>query len=168
MSARARLRRLEAYTAAWIRSAPGTYTYLFALLVTSWSLRGADPHLADALIRSQSTNLDNLTDRPLQVLVASAFWTSGSALPWMLLVRFTLVMAPVERRLGTRRTLVVFAAGHVLATLLVGAGIEIGLQHHLLDLSLARASDVGVSYGYFAVAGAFTWLLVPRWLRLVW
>src|ERR1700709_1741400 len=138
MSARARLRRLEAYTAAWIRSAPGTYTYLFALLVTSWSLRGADPHLADALIRSESTNLDNLTDRPLQVLVASAFWTSGSAIPWQLLLRFTLVMAPVERRLGTRRTLPVFATGHVLATLLVAGGLSYGVQHRLVSVSLAH------------------------------
>ena len=77
-----RARRLDPFR-------PGTYTYLFALLVTSWSLRGVDPRLADALIRSQSTNLDNLTDRPLQVLVASAFWTSGTAIPWQLLLRFT-------------------------------------------------------------------------------
>ncbi|HSP39096.1 MAG TPA: rhomboid-like protein [Frankiaceae bacterium] len=154
--------------AAWLRSAPATYGYLCILVVTSWSLRGVSPHTADELIRAQSTNLDNLADRPLQVLVASAFWTSGSTLPWQLLIRFTLVMAPVERRLGTRRTVAVFAAGHVLATLLVGAGIDVGLRHHLLDLDLAHASDVGVSYGFYAVAGALTWLLVPRRWCVVW
>ncbi|MDQ1632316.1 MAG: hypothetical protein QOJ32_2393 [Frankiaceae bacterium] len=163
----AQLKRIQERTASWVRSAPGTYTYLFALAVTSWSLRGVDPHLADALIRSQSTNLDNLTDRPLQVLVASAFWTSGPDIPLRLLVRFTLVMAPVERRLGTRRTLAVFAAGHVFATLLVAAGLSYGVQHRLISVSVAHASDVGVSYGFVAVAGAMTWLLATRW-RLLW
>jgi hypothetical protein len=167
-SAVLRVRQTEAGVAAWVRSAPGTYTYLFALLVTSWSLRGVDPRLADALIRSQSTNLDNLTDRPLQVLIASAFWTTGTAIPWQLLLRFTIIMAPVERRLGTRRTIGVFASGHVLATLLVAAGIEIGVQRGLLDLRLAHASDVGVSYGLYAIAGAMTWLLAPGRRRVLW
>ncbi len=160
--------RAEHAVSLWVRSAPGTYTYLCALAVTSWSLHGVNPHLADELIRSQSTNLDNLTDRPLQVLIASAFWTTGSAIPWQLLLRFTLVMAPVERRLGTRRTIAVFAAGHVIATVLVVAGVDIGMRYDLLDLSLAHASDVGVSYGLFAVAGALTWLLVPGRWRIVW
>jgi hypothetical protein len=164
----AQLRRGEARIAAWVRSAPWTYTYLFVIVVTSWSLRGADPRLADALIRFQSTNLDNLTDRPVQVLIASAFWTSGSAFPWQLLLRFTLIMAPVERRLGTRRTITIFTAGHVLATLLVAAGLNYGVRHGLLDLDLAHASDVGVSYGLFAVAGALTWLLVPVLWRPIW
>jgi hypothetical protein len=162
------VRHAETVVAAWMRSAPGTYTYLSIILVTSWSLRGADPRLADRLIQSQSTNLHNLQIRPLQVLVASAFWTSGSAIPWQLLLRFTVIMAPVERRLGTRRTVTVFAAGHVIATLLVVAGIDIGIQHGLLDFKLAHVSDVGVSYGLYAVAGGLTWLLVPHRWRAVW
>jgi hypothetical protein len=162
------LRVIQASVADWVRSAPGTYTYLFAITVTSWSLGGVHPHLADVLIRSQSTNLDNLADRPLQVLVASAFWTSGTVLPWQLLVRFTLILAPVERRLGTRRAGLVFAAGHVLATLVVAAGLQFGVRHGWLDVALAHASDVGVSYGLVAVAGAMTWLIAPARWRAAW
>lgn len=163
-----RLRRAQAVTADWVRSAPGTYTYLFAITVTSWSLRGVSPRLADTLIRAQSTNLDNLTDRPLQVLIASAFWTSGAVLPWQLVLRFTFILAPVERRLGTLRTVLVFGAGHVGATLLVAAGLQYGVSHRLLDHGLVHASDVGVSYGLVAVAGALTWLIVPARWRIVW
>jgi hypothetical protein len=163
-----RLRTWESAAADWIRSAPGTYTYLFVLLVTSWSLRGVDPRLADQLIRAESTNFDNLTDRPFQVLIGSAFWTTGSAIPWLLLLRFTVVLAPVERRLGTRRWLYVFIAGHVGATVVTVASIGVGLRHGFVDLGLAHASDVGVSYGFYAVAGAMTWLLEPvRW-RIPW
>jgi hypothetical protein len=104
----------------------------------------------------------------VQVLIASAFWTSGSVVPWQLLLRFSLVMAPLERRLGTRRTISIFAAGHVLATVLVVAGIDYGVRNGMLDLQLAHVSDVGVSYGLFAVAGALTWLLVPAWWRAIW
>lgn len=163
-----RLRSAQSVTADWVRSAPGTYTYLFAITVTSWSLRGVDPRLADTLIRAQSTNLDNLTDRPLQVLIASAFWTTGAVLPWQLVLRFTFILAPVERRLGTLRTVLVFAAGHVGATLLVAAGLQYGVSHRLLNHGLAHASDVGVSYGLVAVAGALTWLIVPARWRVVW
>jgi hypothetical protein len=160
--------RLEEVVAAWVRSAPGTYAYLFTVMVTSWSLRGVSPHLADVLIRSESTNLHNLARRPLQVLVASAFWTSGSFFPWQLLWRFTLILAPVERRLGTRRTFVVFAAGHVLATLLVAVGLNYGVRHGLLDVALVRTSDVGVSYGLVAVAGALVWLIPSSRWRVAW
>src|SRR4051794_14208477 len=153
---------------AWVRSAPGTYIYLFVLLVTSWSLRGIDPHLTERVIRAESTNVDNLADRPLQVLVASAFWRTGSDLPWALLLLFTSVMAPVERRLGTARWLLVAATGHIGATLLTAAGIGFGLRHGMLDLQLAHVSDVGVSYALYTVAGSLTWLLVPRRWRLAW
>ena len=159
-----RLRCWGVATGTWVRSAPGTYVYLFVLLVTSWSLRGIDPHLTERVIRAESTNLDNLADRPLQVLFASAFWRTGSDLPWASLLLFTTVMAPVERRLGTLRWCLVAAAGHVGATLLTAAGIGFGLRHGLLDLDLAHVSDVGVSYALYTVAGAMTWLLVPpRW-----
>ncbi len=163
-----RLRFWGNATGAWVRSAPGTYIYLFVLLVTSWSLRGIDPHLTERVIRAESTNVDNLADRPLQVLVASAFWRTGADVPWALLLLFTTLMAPVERRLGTRRWVLVAAAGHIGATLLTAAGIGFGLRHGLLDLELAHVSDVGVSYALYTTAAAMTWLLVPRRWRFAW
>jgi hypothetical protein len=53
-------------------------------------------------------------------------------------VLFLVVVAPVERRLGSPRMLGAFAAGHV------------------------GARDVGVSYGFFGVAGLAGYLLAPR------
>ena len=52
--------------------------------------------------------------------------------------------------------------------MLVAAGLDYEVRHGLVDLTLAHASDVGVSYGLVAVAGALTWLLVPRRWRPVW
>jgi hypothetical protein len=161
------LRRAAEQVEDYVRSAPGTFTYFFALVVTTSSLRGLAPEVATGLVRFQSTNLDNLSDRPIQVLVLSAFWTTGSGAIG-LLVRFALVLAPVERRLGTRRWLLVFATAHVLATLLTVAGISFGIRHGMSDPGLAEAVDVGVSYGMYGVAGALTWLLPSSRMRLAW
>lgn len=155
------------WVAEFVRSAPGTFIYFFALLVTSWSLQGLNPRLADQLVQFQSTNLDNLTDRPVQVLVLSAFWTTGGGAAWLLL-RFAFVMAPVERRLGTRRWLVIFASAHVLATLVTVTGISLGIGRGAADPGLLDVIDVGVSYGLYGVVGALTWLLASSRLRIAW
>jgi hypothetical protein len=161
------LLRSGTWIADSVRTAPGTFVYFFALFVTSWSLRGLNPALADRLVQFQSTNLDNLTDRPVQVLVLSAFWTTGGGAAWLLL-RFALVLAPVERRLGTRRWLLVFATAHVLATLVTVTGISLGIGRGVTDPGLASVIDVGVSYGLYGVAGTLTWLLTTSRLRIVW
>lgn len=159
--------RSTAWAVEFVRSAPGTFVYLFALLVTTWSLRGLDPALTDRLVQFQSTNLDNLTNRPLQVLMLSAFWTTGGGTAWLLL-RFALVLAPVERRLGTRRWLTIFASAHVLATLVTITGISLGIGRGATDPGVASVIDVGVSYGLYGVAGALTWLLPSSWWRIAW
>jgi hypothetical protein len=163
-----RLGRWSAEASAWIRSAPVTYIYLLVLLVTSSSLQLLDPALAHGLLRAESTNYDNLTDHPVQVLILSAFWTTGSWLPWTLVLLFTVFSAPAERRLGPWRWLLVFVAGHVGATLLTVAGIAVGLRHDLVDPALASTADVGVSYGLYALVGATTWLVTPGKWRAVW
>jgi hypothetical protein len=48
----------------------------------------------------------------------------------------------------------VFVYGHVVATLLVFAGLVTGLRLHRLCESLAGAADVGPSYGGVTVLGA--------------
>jgi hypothetical protein len=163
----AALRRAGERIDEHVRTAPGTYTYFFALLVTTFSVRGLAPEVADRLVRFQSTNLDNLSDRPVQVLLLSAFWTTGAG-AFGLLVRFALVLAPVERRLGTRRWLLVFATAHVAATLLTVAGISFAIGHGMTDPGLAEVVDVGVSYGLYGVAGTLTWLLTTSRARVVW
>jgi hypothetical protein len=74
------------------------------------------------------------------------------------------VVAPIERWLGTLRTIGVFAAGHILSTLIVA----VVLQHDLVALAgndaSRRSIDVGVSYGFFCLAAMFTYRLRGRWI----
>lgn len=151
--------------AAWVRSAPATYGYLAILVVTSWVLASASGRLGDRLLLEQSTNLHQLARDPVRVLISSAFWLSGSGglLVWAALL--TLVLAPVERRLGSWRLGLVFAIGHTGATLLTAAGLWTVLRFDAIERSVVNARDVGASYGLLAVAAALTYCLAPR-LRL--
>lgn len=149
---RERGRLLAHEISAYIRSAPLTYIYLFVLLITTWALRTASASVGKRLLLEQSTNLHDLGRDPVRVIVASAFWLSGSAqlVLWVLL--FSLVMAPVERWIGSVRMGLVFALGHVGATLITAAGLWLAVDLELLTRHVTHAVDVGVSYGFFAVA----------------
>jgi hypothetical protein len=107
----------------FVRSAPATYTYLAILFVTTWVLASASVRLADRLLLAESTNLHHLARDPLRVLIGSAFWLSGTRDLAIAACVFTVVLAPLERRIGAWRTAGVFAIGHVGATLLTAAGL---------------------------------------------
>jgi hypothetical protein len=139
----------------YLAGAPATLVYLFTLLVTWWTLQGTDPGLTHHLIVSASTNLHNMRTDPLQVLVTSAFWTDTTGFPWLMITGFLIFMVAAERRLGTRRWIATFAVGHVGATVVTVIGIAYALDHNMLALNIAHASDVGASYGFYAVAAAF-------------
>ncbi len=83
----------------------------------------------------------------------------------MWVVLFALVLAPAERWLGTVRWLVVFVTGHVGATLATAAGLWLAIRWRLAPTSLSDVIDVGVSYGFAALAAVFTYRLPPpgRW-----
>lgn len=148
---------------SYLAGAPGTLIYLFTLSVTWWTLRGADPKLSHHLITSASTNLHNLARNPVQVLIISAFWESGSQFPWQLILGFLLIMVAVERWVGTRAWLITFAAGHIGATLITAVGLAYAVRHGLLPAKIAGTSDVGTSYGFYAVAALLTYRFTPRW-----
>ena len=123
-------------------------------------------HPGRALLFEHSTNLTHLANDPVSVLVTSAAWlTRRELLAWLVL--FPLVLAPAERWLGTLRTIVVFAIGHVGATLVTAAGIAYGIDHGLLPDHLRNVVDVGSSYGFLCVAALFTYRLPGRW-RWLW
>ena len=143
----------------YVRSAPATYAYLTILFFTSWILVGLSDRLADRLLLAQSTNLHHLGNDPVRVLVGSAFWAPGRYDLVLSAVLFTIVLAPVERRIGSKRTIGLFAIGHVGATLLTAAGLWIALRFDAVERSVVNARDVGTSYGFFAVAAAMTVLL---------
>jgi hypothetical protein len=151
-------RRIDGY----IRSAPFTYVFLFVLLITTWVYQTSRPSIARSLLLEQSTNLHQLGHDPLRVLAASAFWLSGSweLLVWLIL--FSLVLAPVERWIGSDRTAFVFALGHAGATLLTAAGLWLAIRYGVVGTYATHAIDVGASYGFFAVAAVLVFHLSGR------
>lgn len=151
---------------AYMRTSPATFTYLAILTVTTWVLVGASPKVVTALLEDQSTNLHHLARDPVRVLIRSAFWLSNyELLLWAAL--FLVVLAPAERWLGTSRWLIAFASGHVGATLLTSLGIWMAIRAGAAPGRLENVVDVGVSYGFAAVAALFTYRITPRW-RPVW
>lgn len=146
--------------------APAACAYAFTLFVTWWTLRGISDIAGHRLILSASTNLHNMRHDPVQVLVASAFWTEGG-FPWTIVLGFLTVMAWAERWLGTVRWVLIFALGHVGATLITVTGTAYAVDHRLLPLKVAVVSDVGASYGFSAVLAALAYHLSGT-ARLVW
>ena len=106
-----------------------------------------------ALVQAASTNVVNLAHGRLGTLLLSAFVLEGrSCLPALLALGVVLGIA--ELAWGGMVLAGVFLYGHVVATLLVFAGLVAGLSLHRLCQDLAGAADVGPSYGAVAVAGA--------------
>jgi membrane associated rhomboid family serine protease len=143
-------------------ASPATAGYLVALAATTLALSLSSERTSDRILLALSTNLHQLARDPVRVVLGSPFWVGGWTEFALCAVVLVAVAAPVERRLGWRRTLAVFAAGHVGATLLVAAGLWIGLRLGELDPSVERARDVGASYGVLAVCAVATYLLTPR------
>jgi hypothetical protein len=157
-----RLRRADPYLRVYVRTAPATFVYLFVLLVTTWVLRTSTVTIDQQLLWLHSTNLTHLKDDPVSVLLTSAFWLTGLELvAWLVL--FPLVLAPAEKWLGTVRAIVVFAVGHVGATLLTAGGIAFLVRHGMAPRRLKDVIDVGSSYGFFAVAAVFSYRFRGRW-----
>ncbi|RMI30087.1 rhomboid-like protein [Nocardia stercoris] len=151
---------------AFYGRAPGSCAYAFTVFVTWWTLRGISPTAAHRLILSASTNLHNMRQDPVQVLVASAFWTEGG-FPWSVLATCLTVMALAEGWLGTVRWITAFAVGHIGATLAVATGLAFAEHRGLLPVRATVVSDVGASYGFSAVFAVLTFHLGGR-LRVLW
>jgi hypothetical protein len=158
--------RWRSRVVAFVRAAPGTYAYLFVLLVTTWVLQTSSGNVARQLLAERSTNLHHLAHDAGRVLFASAFWLSSSLelLTWLVL--FSAIVAPVEQWLGTARTALVFFVGHVCATLLVAVGLWLALRADVVESSVTRSTDVGASYGFAAVAAVLAYRLRGRARKL--
>lgn len=141
------------------RTIPFTLVLLAALLGTTIALQQVSSD--DALVRWASTNVHNLTHRPIVSLVASAVVLTDDQWPLTLLL-LAAGLGLLERRVGTLRALGIFASGHVIATVLTEAAV--GLQLHLGNLpnSAAWQLDAGISYGQWALIGAALALLPGR------
>ncbi len=157
-----RWERIHPYLNAYMRLSPATFIYLFVITVTTWVLRDSPLVVRHVLLSEHSTNLHQLAHDPVSVLVTSAFWVTPGELPfWFVL--FPLVLAPAERWLGSLRTIVVFAIGHVGATVITAALLAFAINHGHAPERLRHVVDVGSSYGFFCVAALFSYRLPRRW-----
>ncbi len=158
--------RIRPTVVKYMRASPGTFAYLVVLSITTLVMVSSSNQVVTLLLREHSTNLHELFTSPMRVLILSAFWAPNyEFLVWAIL--FALVLAPAERWLGTRRWIVAFAAGHVLATLGVAWALWLAIRHGYAAKHLENAIDVGVSYGFASVAAVFSYRLPGKW-RWTW
>lgn len=147
---------------------PASLVFVGVLCGTWWTLHRADPALAHQVLVGQSTNWHNMVRRPVRVLLGSPFWSEGRTFPGLFVAEFAVVSMAVERWLGTRRWLLVFAAGHVGGTLLTVGWIGYAVAHGLLGAEMRDVVDVGASYGFYALAAQLTYRLPGRRARGAW
>ncbi|MBV9352986.1 MAG: hypothetical protein JOZ23_15855 [Mycobacterium sp.] len=143
-----------------------TTAYAVVLAVIGGTLRALGPNMQSAVVSRMSTNLHNLANGHLATLVASAFVTDGDDI-YFLLPGLVCLLALAELVWRGEGLILAFAVGHVGATLLVAVGLAVAIGAGWLPISVAHASDVGISYGALAVLGALTTVIPPRW-RPVW
>lgn len=143
-----------------LRRADVGWAYAALVVVVAIVVRVLPGTRTQDLVLESSTNVDNLRHTPLLVLGASAFVVSSVWGLWIL-APLVLVFAAAQRWLGRAATVIVAVLGHVGATLFVAMLLAAGIDDGVVDADLARAPDVGVSYGLAAVAGVLVGR-VPR------
>jgi len=118
----------------------------------------------DAVLRTSSTDVHHLSTHPIFVLVTSALWVDGIVDGLLAVLVLGVLATILERRVGTRWVVAIFASGHVIATLLTEGAVAVGVHVGTLPSSAASRIDVGASYGLAALLGATAGLL-PRRIR---
>jgi hypothetical protein len=145
-----------------LRRADLGWAYAGIVVVVAVAVRVLPGARTEDLVLDSSTNLDNLRHTPLLVLGASAFVVSPLWGLWIL-VPLVAVFAAAQRWLGRAATVIVAVLGHVGATLFVAVLLAAGINDGVLDPDVARAPDVGVSYGLAAVAAVLVGRVPRRW-----
>jgi len=139
-----------------------TVGYAAMLVIVATTLVILGPRVEDAVISYMSTNLHNLARGHFATLVGSAFVTSsGFIYVWLPGLLCLLALAELFWRGG--RLVLAFGLGHVGATLIVAVELAVAIRFGWLPISVARASDVGISYGAAAVLGALSVAIPARW-----
>jgi hypothetical protein len=139
-----------------------TATYATILLAVYLILSALGPQARQVAVSRMSTNVHNLGHGHLGTLIGSAFLNDGGEL-YLWLPGLVCLLAVGELMWCSRGLLVTFAVGHIGATLIVAVGLVAAIKSGQLPFSVARASDVGISYGAVCVLGAFTASIPARW-----
>ncbi|MBV8928192.1 MAG: hypothetical protein JO152_03595 [Mycobacteriaceae bacterium] len=143
-----------------------TIGYTSVLLAVAATLLVLGPRAHDIVVSHMSTNLHNLLHGHFGTLLGSALVTeNGPIYVWLPGLACLLALAELFWRSG--RLVFTFAIGHVGATLIVAVGLIAAIRFGWTPVSVARATDVGISYGAVAVLGALT-AAVPLRRRSAW
>ncbi len=139
-----------------------TAAYAVILLAVSVTLTALGPHARSVAVSQMSTNVHNLAHGHWATLVGSAFVNDGDD-PCFWLPGLVCLLALGELMWRSWGLLITFAVGHIGATMIVAAGLVAAVETGWLPFSVARASDVGISYGAVCVLGALTASIPSRW-----
>jgi hypothetical protein len=143
-----------------------TAAYAVVQIAVSVWMATLGPHARDVVVSGMSTNLHNLAHGHLSTLVGSAFVSDGGDV-FIWLPCLVCLLALGELIWRSRGLLLTFAVGHIGATLIVAVGLVAAVEAGWLPISIARATDVGISYGAVCVLGALTASIPSRW-RPIW
>jgi hypothetical protein len=143
-----------------------TVIYAALLAVVTVALLVLGPDVQALVVHHASTNLHNLSRGHLATLLASAFVVDAGPI-YIWLPGLVCLLAVFELMYHGVQLIVAFAVGHIGATLLVAAGLTAAIEAGVLSKSVARADDVGMSYGAAGVLGALTGA-IPRRHRAAW
>lgn len=146
---------------------PVTVCYVLALTVVTVVWARAEPQAQDRVLAETSTNLDNLLHGRVSTLLSSAFVIGDTGTAMTAIPLLACLVALVELRFGALHTLWTFLAGHIGATLIVAAGLWVGVSEHWLPNSTRVAEDVGVSYGTMTLFGSLI-VILPKPQRIPW
>jgi hypothetical protein len=137
------------------REAPFSLSYAGIIIATS-TVRALWPQHGRRATTDLSTNLSNLDHHPVRALFGSALVVDGSVLLNLAFGITPMVIA--ERRLGPTTTAAMFTIGHTGASLITAATIKRGIATGYYPPEVAKATDIGLSYGgltvRFAAIGA--------------
>ncbi|QBJ98459.1 hypothetical protein ERC79_00220 [Rhodococcus sp. ABRD24] len=154
--------QIPAASWAYVRRAPGTFVWLAILFVTTMVMHRLSPDALNHVLGNRSTNLHQLQEDPIRVLITSALWLAGGG--WLgYFVLFNLFHVPAERWLGTWRWLSVAAIAHVGATYLSEGVLYLAIRHGQAPESAVNTLDVGVSYALAGVTAVLTYRISSPW-----
>jgi hypothetical protein len=157
-----RVRSLARDLLRLVRSSDLAMIYAAIVVVVAVVLAIASDSTHDHVIAESSTNLVNLRDHPIWVLIVSLFVVSNLAGLWQIVLLLPLYAA-AQRWVGRAGAIVVALIGHIGATLFVATLLSAGIFHGWLGRDVAREPDVGISYALAAVAGFLVTEVPRRW-----
>jgi hypothetical protein len=139
-----------------------TVGYAATLIAVATTLVVLGPRAQNTVVSYMSTNLHNLVRGHVGTLLGSAFVTENGPI-YVWLPGLVCLLALAELLWHGRRLVLTLSLGHIGASLIVAAGLAAAIRFGWTSISVARATDVGISYGAVAVLGALTAAIPARW-----